>query len=211
MRLLLAILMVAAMLGATDARAADWTVGLKGGVSIATAGGDDAGDAGSRTAFAGGGYAQADFNESFGIRLEGLYFMKGVTDAVDGNADFSWHLDYVEFPVLLIGQAPVSKTASLSVFAGPSFSINTSSTTVIELGDVTTSVGIDDAINDFDVGLTFGAGANFQAGSVVIVVDGRYDLGLTSFADGLNNGEELDFKNQAWAFMAGVGFPIAAQ
>jgi hypothetical protein len=32
--------------------------------------------------------------------------------------------------------------------------------------------GIDDAINDFDV-KDLGAGANFQAGSVVIVVDGR--------------------------------------
>jgi hypothetical protein len=49
----------------------------------------------------------------------------------------------------------------------------------------------------------------FEVGEVILVFDGRYDLGLTSIDDGLSDtGEDLDLKNRAWAFMAGVGFPI---
>lgn len=196
-------------LGAAEVRAdTAWTVGCKGGVSLATAGGDDAGDAGSRTAFAGGGFVQADFAENFGLRFEGLYFMKGVTDAISNNADFSLQLDYVEFPVLLVGQAPLSKVATLSVFAGPSFSINASSAIEIDFGDFGYSAAVDQDIKDFDFGLTFGTGVNVQAGSVVIVLDARYDLGLKNFDEGLDSPDELDLNNQAWAFMAGVGFPI---
>jgi hypothetical protein len=57
--------------------------------------------------------------------------MKGVTDAVDGNR-FSWHLDYVEFP--FPSPSPRFEDGHAERLRHPSFSINTSSTTVIELG-----------------------------------------------------------------------------
>lgn len=205
-----AVLVVAVIL-ATNAQAEHWTVGFKGGASVATVGGDDAGDAGSRTAFVGGAFGQVDLSKSVGIRFEGLYFMKGFFTEAGTDFEGGVDLDYVEFPVLVVGQVPLSKTAALNVFAGPSFSINTRSTAQIEIGGLEFSAGIDEAISDFDVGLTLGGGVTFAAGSVMVVLDARYDLGLTSFDDGLNPGEAFDFKNEAWAFMAGVGFPVGAE
>lgn len=198
-------------LGAAEVRAdTAWSVGFKGGVSIATAGGSDAGDAGSRTAFVGGGFAQADLSKSVGIRFEGLYFMKGAT-GTDIDFDGGVDLDYIEFPVLLVGQVPVSPAVTLNAFAGPSFSINVNSTAEIEIGGLEFSTGIDEAISDLDLGLTLGVGASFVEGSVRILLDARYDLGLVSVDDGLDPAEELDLKNEAWAIMAGIGFPIGAE
>lgn len=206
----LTVLVLLAMVLATNTRAdSAWTLGVKGGVSIATAGGDDTDeeDIGSRTAFVGGAFGQFDLSKNLGIRFEGLYFMKGAT-AEAGAFDGAFELDYIEFPVLLVGQAPVSKAVTLNAFAGPSFSINTSANASVDFGGFEYSDNIGQDISDFDIGLTFGAGATFAAGSVMIVLDGRYDLGLMTFDDGLQSGNELDLKNQAWAFMAGVGFPL---
>jgi hypothetical protein len=57
-----------------------------------------------------------------------------------------------------------------------------------------------------DFGLVFGAGVAFPLGSVQLIIDGRYDLGLSDIND--YEGDTESIKNKAWQFMAGVGFPI---
>jgi hypothetical protein len=195
---------------AADASAdASWMLGVKGGAGIATIGGDDAGDAASRTTFAGGLFAQADLSENFALRFEGLYFGKGATDDEPGF-DGSFKFDYVEFPMLLVGQVPVSDAATLSAFAGPTVGVNVGAQAELDFGGFVLTGDIDEDIADFEFGLAFGVGGAFDAGGdVVIVIDARYDFGLTSIDEGLaDSGEELDLQNRAWAFMAGVGFRL---
>jgi hypothetical protein len=185
-----------------------WTTGFKGGVSIATVGGDDANDAESRTTFAGGFFAQADLSRNFGLRFEGLFFGKGASGE-NGNIEGELKFAYLELPILLVGQAPVSETVTISAFAGPTLGFNVGADAEIDFGGFEVSGDIGDEIADFEFGLAFGAGVGFEVGEVILVFDGRYDLGLTSIDDGLSDtGEDLDLKNRAWAFMAGVGFPI---
>lgn len=187
------------------------TIGVKGGVNIASVGGADADSIGSdsRTGFTGGAFMQVDLSKSAAVRLEALYIQKGAKSSASG-IDATAKLDYVEFPILLVGQIPASESATFSAFAGPVLGFNTSAkveATANILGySVSGSVDIKDQIASFEFGLAFGLGASFDAGPVDIVVDGRYNLGLTTIDDSGNE----DVKNQGFAFMAGVGFPVGS-
>ena len=53
-------------------------------------------------------------------------------------------------------------------------------------------------------GLTFGIGLGEKIGSGKIVLDVRYDLGLTNVAEGMEEGESV--KSKTWLFMLGYYF-----
>lgn len=219
MKRLTTILFVALLAGpvAGPAVAADWTLGFKGGVALAELGGDDliSDVTGTRTGFVGGAFAQADVSKHFGVRLEGLYHMKGA-EVEEFGVTVGVNLDYVEFPVLLVGRVPASESATFSAFAGPVLGFNTSAKAKASFGFISASESIDEYIAPFEFGLAFGLGTSFGVGSVIVSLDGRYQMGLTNIDDGLAEAvDDLvgiavdpDITNQGWAFMAGIGFPI---
>jgi hypothetical protein len=210
-------LLAALLAGAAGpASAADWLLGFKAGLSSSDLGGGDVEEeVGNRNAFAGGLFAQANASRNFGIRLEGLYHMKGAAEDVDDGGSLSLELDYVEFPILLMGRVPASESLAFNAFAGPVIALNTGANATISDGDITVSGDIGDGVADFEFALVFGLGAEIQAGSVVISLDGRYQLCLTTVDDGLGTDvfgetEDLDVMNRSWVVMAGVGFPLGA-
>ncbi len=198
---------VAGLLGATvqAGAATNCTFGVKGGVGMANLGGADADSfaTDSRNGFVGGLFLQADMSKSFGVRLEGLYNMKGASDSESG-VDATIKLDYIEFPILLVGQMPASETVTLSAFAGPTLGFNINSEVEVSYLGVSGSADIED-VAGFEFGLAFGAGADFDMGSWSIVFDARYALGLTTIDSSSDN---ADVKNQQWVIMAGVGLPV---
>lgn len=181
------------------------TIGVKGGMSIANVGGDDADSVAtdSRNGFAGGAFFQADVSKNFGVRVEALYTMKGASDTSEGF-DATFKFDYFEFPILLVGQVPASESVTLSAFVGPTLGFNVKSEAEVTFLGVTGSQDIED-IASFEFGIAFGAGVTFDMGSFSIVVDGRYAMGMTTIDDSDDN---LDVKNQGFIAMAGIGFPI---
>jgi hypothetical protein len=206
------------------ASAAAYQVGFKGGLAIQTLGGDDveSDDLESRTGFAGGAYFQADMSRNFGVRLEALYFMKGASASAGVDSfvvvDATVKLDYLEFPVLLMANIPISETGRLSVFGGPTFSFNTNAEVEASVNSFSGSVDIGDAVKGFDFGLTFGAGVSFEAGSVIVGVDGRYGFSLSSIAEedfftdtGVVVESDPDVKNQGFAIIASLGFPVGGE
>jgi hypothetical protein len=204
------------VLAAVSAQAAaTWTLGFKGGVSIADLEGDDvdSDETDKRVGFVGGGFAQVDLSPNFGIRLEALYHMKGASSDSAG-ADLTIQLDYFELPLLLVGQIPASQSVTVSAFAGPVVGFNVSANAEASVGGLTGSVDIGDYVAGFEFGLAFGLGASFEAGAAVITFDGRYDLGLQTVDDGLatvfdaSTGTELDIMNRGFSVMAGLGFPL---
>ncbi|HEU4364889.1 MAG TPA: porin family protein [Candidatus Krumholzibacteria bacterium] len=213
----LAFIMVVALLAGPFAGPAaaqtTWSIGFKGGVSLADFGGDDIDSDATeaRTAFAGGFFAQADVAKNFGVRVEGLYHMRGAVGETD-DLDGSIKLDYIEFPILLLGQVPATETVTLSAFAGPVLAVNAKADAEGSSGGFSATVDIQDYVSSFEFAMAFGLGVVVDAGSVRIIFDGRYQLGLTTVDDGLGEllgaPDELDIKNQGWVFMAGVGFPV---
>jgi hypothetical protein len=194
---------VVLLCGAVAARSATCQLGVKGGLSIMelTNDGDSSGD---RTGFAGGAYLLADFSEQFGLRVEGLYFQKGAHEEEDGD-EATIKLDYIEFPILAVAHVPLGAQARLDFFGGPTFGFNVKSELELTLGGFTASGDLD-GVEAFEFGVTFGAGVNFDAGPVVLGVDGRYGLGVTDVASEGDGG-----KNRGFAVMASLGFPIGAK
>jgi hypothetical protein len=215
------LLLTASLALATEAAtAATWQVGLKGGVAIQTLGGDDVPSdlVGNRTGFAGGAYFQAGFSKNFGVRVETLYFMKGAS-ADSADVKVSLKLDYVEFPVLAVVTVPVSETARLDLFGGPTFSFNTKALAEASLGSLSGTLDIGNAVKDSDIGLTFGAGMSFNVGRAILGFDGRYGMSLDTIADsgfvggsGVTNvNGNSDIKNEGFAIMASIGMPVGTK
>jgi opacity protein-like surface antigen len=210
------LLTVSLLVAAMAANAATCQVGVKGGVALQKLGGDDvvSDQVENRTGFVGGLYFQADLSKNFGLRLESLYYMKGATaDSSDTKATFK--LDYIEFPLLLVGHLPVSETARIDVFGGPTFSFNTKADLEAKVGGLSATVDAGDYFKSFDFGLTFGAGVSFDAGPAVIGLDGRYGFSLTTVADtkfeDLTGIQDADVKNKGFAFMALLGIPVGSK
>jgi len=193
------------LLAAAAAHSATCQVGVKGGVSVMelTFDGDFTGD---RTGFVGGGFMLADFSERFGLRVEGLYFQKGA-HGEEGEEELTFKFDYLEFPVLGVAHVPLSEAARLDFFGGPTFGFNVKSELEIALGGLTASGDLPDA-ESFEFGLTFGMGVNLEAGSVVLGLDGRYGIGLTDVSDDPDDPDDDGVKNQGFAVMGSIGFPI---
>lgn len=197
--------------------AAEWTIGVKGGAAVQKLGGDDVPDGSdSRTGFVGGAYFQGDFSKNVGVRLETLYFMKGATanaDTLGLSADATVQLNYVEFPLLAVAHVPVSETARIDLFGGPTFAFNTSAKGKVSVGGFSGSADIGDGITGLDIGLTFGGGINFDAGSAIVGIEGRYGFGFQSLVDSdslveFGFSEDADVKNQGFAILASIGMPL---
>lgn len=194
---------VSALVAAAAAQSATCQLGVKGGVSVMELTNDDE-SSGDRTGFAGGAYLLADFSKQFGLRVEGLYVQKGAHEE-EGADEATLKLDYIEFPILAVAHVPLGEKARLDFFGGPTLGFNVKSELEITLGGFTGSADLD-GVEAFEFGVAFGAGVNFDAGPVVLGVDGRYGLGVTDVASDGDGG-----KNRGFAVMASLGFPIGSK
>jgi len=174
----------------------------------------------SMTAFLVGGFANIQFNETFSLQPELLYIRKGGQQDLEINttilgffpADLSgtlkWKLDYIQIPVLLKVSIPTEGSFNPVFFAGPALSFAVSSNLGMEISGVSEDFDIGTFVKGVDFGLVFGAGLDIDVSpSNFIVIDARYELGLTDWTD-----EPLldlfSVKNGGLQFMAGFGFRL---
>lgn len=166
-------------------------LGLKGGLNIATMGGDLT-DIESRAGFHVGVYAGAKMSK-FGVDGEILFSTQGTQD--DTNSDFKLNYDYILIPI--VGKFYIVK--GLNIYAGPQFGILVKS----EFTDGVTDTDHKDYTNSSDVSIVVGAGfeiMKFRAGL-------RYNIGLSDVNDDPTQafffgGEEL--KNQVFQIFVGI-------
>lgn len=176
-----------------------------------------------RMGFAGGVYFMVNVTEMFGVRLEALYAMKGGKGEVEGTVDYpgledvpftadvTFKLAYFEMPLLAVLNIPVGETATFNVMAGPAISFKTSAELQMDIAIMgyflDETEDIDDYVKGTDIGGVIGGGFSFEVGQVNLFVDGRWTFGFSSIDD---SGEDIDVKNSALSFMAGVGIPFGA-
>ena len=185
---------------------AQTTIGVKGGINIATVDTDvsDISDlVDSKTGFVGGGFVTLGLGSLFALQPELLYSQKGFQVDEFGET-VKFNTNYIEIPVLLKAQFKLAMLRP-AVYAGPVVSFETScSLSALEL-----SVDCDDEVGDrktTEWGAVFGGNLDFILGPVVLILDARYQLGLTNLADVPDSDESV--KNNVWQIMAGVGFGI---
>jgi len=174
---------------------AQMSFGVAGGLSLATQGGDNAGDLGSRTGFNGGAFLDFPLGGIIFVQPGLYYVQKGYSDGAD---DSKLKLDYLEVPVLLRVEAIQSGTANLSFLLGPTFAFEVKCGFELEgvvEGDCADLPGTDFDSRSFDLGAAFGVGVGFPLSPTMSVIGmALYDLGLRSIDD---SGLERDIKNEA--------------
>jgi hypothetical protein len=205
---LLALALAPATLWAQDT-GTTMDLGVKVGVNLATLNGQGE-SPGRRTGFIGGAHLTISLpnNSMFYFQPELLYSQKGFSESVEGNSA-TLALDYIDLPVLVGVKFDNGGSVTPRIFAGPQASFKMSCKLKGDAGGDSASIDCgSDLIGEvFDAkgvlfDLLFGAGVDFDMGSLDIVFDARYDLGLT---DALDLG---DSKMSAWQFLAGVAFPL---
>jgi hypothetical protein len=211
LRFSIALLLVAAMFTPTET-SAQTVVGVKAGIGIANLSLSESADElnlSSRTTFTGGGFATFGLGEMFFLQPEVLYAPKGAKGDIEG-VEATFALDYIEIPVLFGAAFDLGgSSVKPRVFAGPSVAFEIGCDVSGTESGVSVSFEcseIELETKSVDFGLVFGAGVAFPLGSVQLIIDGRYDLGLSDIND--FEGDTESIKNKAWQFMAGVGFPI---
>ena len=163
----------------------------------------------------GGVYGVFDLTPNIAIQPELLFVRKGArlfsTDVKIGGITFgsvgsTLDVDYVEIPVLLNVSASNAGPVDLRLLAGPvlALKVNEQITTTGLIGYSLDS----DQVKTSDFGIAVGGAAALQNGSMKVVGEGRYTLGLSNISDLPFGG---DVKNGAIYAMLGLEFAFGAK
>jgi hypothetical protein len=168
------------------------TIGLKGGINMASVTGADAGSPDKRTGLVGGVFANVDLM-AINIQPEILFSQKGFKQK-EGGQTLTGTYEYIDLPVLL--KFPLGKIIVPSIYVGPSLGILLSS----EWELAGESVSMDDYTERTDFGLVFGVDVKTP---VKLSFDARYSMGLKTFSKEIS-GVTPELKNSVISFMVGI-------
>ncbi len=162
--------------------------GVKGGVNFANQSTDPDAELSSRTGLALGGFVGIPVMPSVKIQPEALFMMKGAEGDLGAGDTYTAKLSYIEVPVLakigFLSQSPAHPT----IFAGPSFGINTGAKVESDIGGTTDETDVKDQTKPVDFGVVVGGGIDFQN----FGVDVRYSRGISNVVDVEGSSEEAN-------------------
>jgi hypothetical protein len=185
------------------------TLGFKGGLSLSTIGGSDAGsfDAEYRSGFGLGAFMAFALSDRLSVQPEISYLQKGLKSSESG-VDFTFALDYLEIPVLLRVDIPVEGTIAPYFVVGPALSFKAGCEISGSDSGTEVTFDCDEAemeVKALDFGGIVGVGLSVEAGPGDFLVQGRYNFGFTTLDD---SEYEDDIKSRAFFFGVGYSFPI---
>lgn len=143
------------------------------GANVATLRGTGAGDLGYRTAASGGLFVSLRVADPFALRSELLFSQKG-TKLTAEDGELTLKANYLEVPVLVVGQLPFLRSYMPHLLAGPAVSLKLFE----RRGAPGFSVNTDEKVFErTDAGVMVGAGAAL-GGPGALQIEVRYILGL---------------------------------
>lgn len=154
----------------------------------------------------GGVFLRYDFIPDFLAFQPELLYLRGGKSWDVNNEELKAYIDYITVPVLFKLMIPLDIPVTPSAYVGPVFSYSLRARTEgldnvpagSDLGFMTGfGEEIDDAVNDFDIGLATGLSFDIETGPGAVVLDFRYHWGLLEVFDG------QDVRNYAFQLMAG--------
>ena len=202
-------LLTALLMTLPSVAAGQLTLGFRGGLSLASLGGDDAGSVDSRTGLALGGFFKLPLPGVLGVQVGAGFVQKGFEETELG-VDFEFNLGYIELPLLLTFSPPTTGNVGFNFFVGPALGFNTGCNFSATEGGVTVNVDCDDPsldapVKSVDLGAMVGAGLDIGlTGNVSLVLDVLYNFGLTKIPDSGSG----DTKNRAFSILAGLSFSV---
>jgi len=206
-----ALAMVARLAGAQANVAPSPRYGIVGGLNLASL--SDEPGLGNRTAFNGGVMLSLPVSNGFAIQPELLYTMKGASEASNGVSGAA-KINYLELPVLMRYDIPVSGGVRPLVYAGPSVALKTGCSIEATDGTAHVSFSCEDAVREVgdpgtsltfanaDVGGVVGGGLAFDVGARQLTIGVRYELGFVSISS------NSDSKNRVLSFVGTFEWPF---
>lgn len=187
--------------------------GIKGGLDLAKAYGDDVPDEATwKMGAYVGAFMNYRLNDMFVVQPEAFFAMRG-WKFEEGDYSESWKLNYIDLDVLARLTVPMEGMVKPTVFVGPYVGFNISSDYKIEVGDESEEGSLEDAginVKGVDFGFVVGGGVDFElSNGGMIILDIRYQMGLLNVLEADEedeNSEEPAVKNNTIIFMAGYGF-----
>jgi outer membrane protein W len=196
-RVVLALLAIV-VLGSTPLCAENMMLGVKGGLSLANLAGGDVYNNSIKYGGTGGVFMRYALSDIFAVQPEVLFAMKGAKYEAEGLKS-QGKINYIEIPLLVRATMPNESKMKPSVFLGPAISILLSNK--ITNGE---EIDIKDATKSSDIGLVAGAGIEYMLEKGCVLVDARYEMGLSSIMK-KSDGEQREVKNRVISIMVGYG------
>jgi hypothetical protein len=205
-----------AVLGASDISAQ--TIGFKLGASFANWNIEDENveiSTDAITSFMGGGFVRFGLGR-LGFQPELLVVTRGAEFAAGDGDIFDvgrFKVDYVEVPVLLVLPLTSGMGIAPYIMGGPSFAFEIGCKIEAETGGTDVSEDCDQQGTDvfdrksMDIGLTAGGGIEFPLGPGALLIEGRYNFGLSNIYDG----ESVSIKSRTPAILAGYSIPLTVR
>lgn len=190
------------LLCATTGAAQGLSVGVRGGVSLASLKfeGEASGPTlDSRIGGIGGAFVTIPLVSWLELQPEVLYAMKGGRLDDNGIKSQVW-LDYIDVPVLVRFSRRGTGAFGYYLLGGPSFGLRVRARTRTDFGGATEEIDIGDQVERSDLSAVLGGGVEFGS----LVIDGRYSLGLTDIDKDKTDGVAVT--TRAFSFTAGVRF-----
>lgn len=185
-----------------SAQAQEIRFGVKGGVNIASLGGDSyvggvgVGSLSSRTSFHIGGFAEIPLGGDFALQPEVLYSSEGSDWGGIFTSGSDLKLDYIRVPVLAKYNMPFVE--GLSVELGPVFGV-----LVSDSGGEKFAWGDNAEFNSFDVQIGIGATYRFNFG---LEAGLRYNKGILNVYDANTRDGYSEPKSQSNVFQIFAGY-----
>lgn len=131
-----------------------------------------------------------------------LFYSRRGSRIEEAEAEYAYKLDYLEVP-LLLRLVPLKGAVSPVLLGGPYGSLLLKARGVATIEGRSEAEDIKELFKSADYGLKLGAGMQFRAGRLLLLVEGRYTHGLADIAKEL---EEGSVRNRGLALLLGVGF-----
>jgi hypothetical protein len=199
-----ALAVVALVVGPARASAQDTTAGLKAGVNLSDQRleGENADiDFDLFPGFVGGGFIAHDFTSIFGFQVEGLYSQKGfATKDFLEEGEYKARVNYFEVPVLLRVNLKASDAAVVHLLGGGAWARRINDKQTVDGQKLPAAAK--DHYSDTDASLVGGISLDVNKA----VFEARYTYGLLDVVDDAPGDDNLKVKNRAFSFTVGVRF-----
>ena len=139
-----------------------------------------------------------------GIQPEILYSRRGMMYEIDAENKVEYMADYIEGLVLLkLSILPAGPVRPV-IFAGPSYGYLLNAKGRLTTPEETIEEDLDEMFEKTEWAAVFGAGLDFKLAGLLLPVDGRYHMGLTTVSTDVEVGQTV--KNKGFSVLVGIGF-----
>ncbi len=161
-----------------------------------------------KTGLIGGVFLSYDVNDWLTLQPELIYAQKGMKLGLFTFSALTINLDYIEMPVLAVAKLPLKSKLKPFIYAGPVIGFNVRSKASTNLFETEFETSLSDVVQTTEFSLAVGVGITVRAWGREIILDGRYEPGLTDAfkKEPTASSEAINWKNDTIAILAGITF-----